>query len=356
LPYVCLLYDLYPEIIITLGVIPESHWIIQFWHGLNKRIWQRAEAIVVLSETMKQRLTDKHPELTSKISVIHNWADPDLIKPIPKQANWFAQAHDLVDYFVVLYSGNTGRCHDLDTLLDAAKLLQQEPIKFVFIGGGTQYQTCRQRARDWQLEQVLFLPYQDKSVLPYSLTACDLSIVSIGPHMEGLVAPSKLYSALAVGRPIAAICESHSYLKPLLHQAKCGQTFRHGDSQGLANFIRQLNGDPNLAARLGRSGRQYLETHFSPKHIAQDYYRLLHRVAGKTQPVSETDLPAVTPRKQGDQTNAELTTALGGNRGLEEYPQGPSLPVEWQSVRWRSLRVPKGESSNPPQDDSKDCS
>ncbi len=298
LPYVCLIYDLYPDIISELGVLPEDSPLIQFWHGLNQRIWERAAAIVVLSETMKHRLMSNHPELAPKITVIHNWADPSLIQPIAKQANWFAQTHNLVDPFVVLYSGNTGRCHDLETLLDAAKLLRQEPIRFVFIGGGTQYQACQQQAKDWQLEQVLFLPYQDKAVLPYSLTACDLSIVSIGPRMEGLVAPSKLYSALAAGRPIAAICDSDSYLNALFREANCGQTFRHGDSQGLARFIQQLNHDRALAAELGRSGRQYLETHFSPEHIAQDYYHLLHRVVAKpqlevanTQSRSEADAP-----------------------------------------------------------------
>ncbi|WP_448563518.1 glycosyltransferase family 4 protein [Trichothermofontia sp.] len=251
LPYVCLLYDLYPDIITELGILPEKNLLIQLWRGLNAHIWQQAAAIVVLSDTMKQRLTDRHPELTSKINVIHNWADPILIKPIDKHTNWFAQTHDLVDPFVVLYSGNTGRCHDLETLLEAAKLLRQESIKFVFIGGGTQYQACQERVRAWQLDKILFLPYQDKSVLPYSLTACDLSIVSIGLGMEGLVVPSKLYSALAAGRPIAAICEGHSYLKSLFHEANCGRTFQHGDSQGLADFIRQLNDDRALATQLG---------------------------------------------------------------------------------------------------------
>ena len=70
------------------------------------------------------------------------------------------------------------------------------------------------------IDSCLFLPYQARENLPFSLTACDVSIVSISEGMEGLVAPSKLYSALASGRPIASICPENSYLNEIFAEAK----------------------------------------------------------------------------------------------------------------------------------------
>lgn len=275
LPYVCLLYDLYPDVAVELKVIRANHWLIQFWNFVNKCIWKRSQAIIVLSSTMKERIVAQYPEVADKISVIHSWANPDWILPITKQNNWFAHKHNLVEKFTVLYSGNMGRCHDMDTILSAAYQLQNEPIQFVFIGDGAKRQVCLEQVNTLGLNNCLFLPYQDKQFLPYSLTACDLALISIGPEMEGLLAPSKFYGSLAAGRPIAAICEDHSYLRKIVTEANCGKTFNHGDGVGLAQFIRCLATDNRLATQMGRAGRRYLKNHFTLKIIAQQYAEVL---------------------------------------------------------------------------------
>src|SRR6478672_9607838 len=192
LPYICLIYDLYPDIAIQLNVVSQKHWLAQLWHKINQAVWERSRQIIVLSPTMKQRITAKYPSLADKISVIHSWANPTAIVPIEKQDNWFAAQHQLTEKFTVLYSGNVGRCHDMETILAAASQLQKEAIQFVFIGSGAQYQGCINQAKDLGLTNCLFLPYQDKQTLPYSLTACDLYLVCIRRCLEGWLAPSKL--------------------------------------------------------------------------------------------------------------------------------------------------------------------
>ncbi|QCS50051.1 glycosyltransferase family 4 protein [Picosynechococcus sp. PCC 11901] len=274
-PYVCLLYDLYPDIAVKLGVIPEQHWLARFWQNMNLRVWRRATGIVVLSPAKKQHITQLCPEIESKVSVIHSWANPDLIVPIPKQKNWFALRYGLIQPFTVLYSGNLGRCHDVETFLEAAILLKDEPIKFVCIGNGAKRQVLMEKREQLGLSNLLLLPYQDKEVLPYSLTACDLSLVSLSPGMERLLAPSKLYSALAAGRPIAVVCPPKSYLKDLVQKTNCGRAIANGDGQGLADFIRQLAGDRPLAEGMGQAGRRYLEENFTPQRIAAQYLEVL---------------------------------------------------------------------------------
>jgi len=274
-PYVCLLYDLYPDVAVTLGVVTEKSLIVRFWRWLNRLTWRHAKAIVVLSPTMKQRILDVCPEASGKIEVIHNWADPNLIRPIPKADNWFAQQHSLDRVFTVLYSGNMGRCHDMDTIMAAAMELRGEPVRFVFIGDGAKRQQCVELAQRLQLSNCLFLPYQPRQNLPYSLTACDLSLVSIDRHVEGLVAPSKFYGCLAAGRPIAAICEPHSYLRGMLVEGQCGQAFDNGDGQGLAKFIRSLREDARKANGMGERARSYLMNYYTPEQCAYRYLQVM---------------------------------------------------------------------------------
>jgi glycosyltransferase involved in cell wall biosynthesis len=279
LPYVCLLYDLYPDVAVELNVVSRQHWLVRLWDAVNCHVWKQAQQIIVLSPSMKDRVVAKCPEIINKITVIHNWADPNWIVPIAKPQNWFAKAFNLVDTFTVLYSGNMGRCHDMDTILEAARLLQQEPIQFVFIGNGAKHEAMRSQASQLGLKNCQFLPYQNKQNLPYSLTACDLSLVSIRPGMEGLVAPSKLYAALAAGRPVAVICEQHSYLREIVTDAGCGEGFNNGDADGLVAFIQCLATDSQLVKQMGEAGRHYLQSHFTPDVIAKQYSKLLCEAA-----------------------------------------------------------------------------
>ena len=176
---------------------------------------------------------------------------------------------------MVLYSGNMGRCHDMDTILAAANQLQDQPIQFVFIGDGAQRLGCMAQVARLGLENCRFLPYQDRETLPYSLTACDLSLVSIRADVEGLVAPSKFYSALAAGRPVAVICEKRSYLGRLVTKVGCGAAFENGDGNGLAEFIQYLRTDPQMARRMGRRGRQCLKAKFSTEVSTERYAQVL---------------------------------------------------------------------------------
>ncbi len=276
IPYVCLVYDLYPDVIVELGLISPQNAIAKFWNWCNARIWSRAKGIIVLSETMKDRIIIKHPRVSSKISVIHNWANADWIKPIAKEQNWFAYEYGTHHKFTVLYSGNLGRCHDLDTILGAIKLLKDEEVRFVFIGAGVKHKLCRQTVDEWGLVNCTFLPYQDLSHLPYSLTACDLALVTIAPGMEGVIVPSKVYGVMAAGRAIAAICEPHSYLRKLIDAAHCGACFNNNDSEGLAEFIRFLAKEAQTARKMGQAGRKYLEANFTPQIIAQQYQEVLN--------------------------------------------------------------------------------
>jgi glycosyltransferase involved in cell wall biosynthesis len=276
--YACLLYDLYPDVAVELGLISSKNPLIKFWDWINCKVWKRADSIIVLSSTMKDRIIAKCPQIEPKINVIQNWADSKFIKPLNKTENWFAREFNLLEKFTVLYSGNMGRCHDMDTIMEAAVELQNEPIQFVFIGGGAKQETCMKKVRELGLNNCVFLPYQDKAVLPYSLTACDLSLVSVSEGMEGIVAPSKFYGVLAAGRPVAVVCESHSYLRQLLEEAKCGAAFDNGDGTQLAQFIRLLASDPQLATQMGDAGRQYLEAKLTPEIIAQQYFTTLSKV------------------------------------------------------------------------------
>jgi glycosyltransferase involved in cell wall biosynthesis len=277
-PFLVVLYDLYPDVLVELNVLPAEHWLVRFWRLLNRWMCADAQELIVLSEPMAERVRQQIPSVASKLTVIPSWADPTKIRPRPKHDNWFALQQQLEDRFVVLYSGNQGRCHDLVTVMAAALLLRHDPkVLFLFIGNGPQHKRLLSLAADWDLDNCRFLPYQEFDDLPFSLTAADLALVTLSIEAEGLVAPSKLYGHLAAGTPIAAITPPDSYLHQLVERAHCGRWFGNGDADGLASWIRELCREPEKARAYGCASRRLLERTATPTIVTDQYLELINR-------------------------------------------------------------------------------
>jgi len=275
-PYLVLLYDLYPDVLVELGVLKATHPVVRLWSQLNRWMFADAQELIVLSEPMAERVRRQAPAVAAKLSVIPSWADPAAITPRPKADNWFAQKYKLQDRFVVLYSGNQGRCHDLVTVLASAMLLRHDPeVLFLFIGKGPQHLRIRDLVKDWDLPNCQFLPYQEFDDLPYSLAAADLALVTLSIEAEGLVAPSKLYGHLAAGTPIAAITPAESYIAQLVEAEGCGRWFANGDAEGLAAWIRELQNNPLHASQCGRAARALLERSATPELVCSQYLALI---------------------------------------------------------------------------------
>jgi glycosyltransferase involved in cell wall biosynthesis len=277
-PYVVLIYDLYPDIAVSLDVVAADHPMAKMWFWLHQRTFRAAQELIVLSDTMKQHLRDQYKDVLTPITIISNWADPNQIKPVLPSDNWFIKRHNLASSFTVLYAGNQGRCHDLDTLIDAAEQLRNHPrIRFLLVGSGYQNRFLKARVCEAGLTNVTFLPYQDADALPAMLAAADLAVVSLLAKAEGQVAPSKLYGHLAAGSPLAVICSERSYLRAEIDRAKCGRCFASGEHTALAEWIRQLAADPALCRQLGAAARSHLIAHASPEHAVQAYAEVLAR-------------------------------------------------------------------------------
>lgn len=277
-PYLVLLYDLYPDVLVELGVFKGGNLLIRLWRRLNALVFADAKELIVLSEPMAERVRAYAPSAAVKLNVIPSWADPEYIRPRLKSENWFVQKHSLEGKFIVLYSGNQGRCHDLVTLMAAALLLRHDPdILFLFIGNGAQHQRLLNLRHDWGLTNCRFLPYQELQDLPYSMASADLAIVSLSIEAEGLVAPSKLYAHLAAGTPLAVLAPAQSFLRQLVETEGCGRWFANGNADGLAAWIQALKLDPASARRHGVSARGFLERHATPDLVTRCYRQLIER-------------------------------------------------------------------------------
>ncbi|MEI1376496.1 glycosyltransferase family 4 protein [Nostoc sp. UHCC 0926] len=272
--YHFLLQDIFPESAVMSGIIQQNSFLFIFFKKLMYLTYKYADNIIVLSTSMQCFLENKYPELKEKIKVIENWAVEDIIS-CDKQANDFAEQYNLDKVFTVLYSGNLGRLHDIETIAEAANILKNAPIQFVFIGDGAKTKVLKQAIQSNKLKNILLLPYQPREILHLSLTACDLSLVSLIPGAESIVAPSKLYSMLAAGRGIIAISSANSYIDQLLTNSGCGINTPPNNPQHLANLINELASDSIKVKLMGEKSRQVYESKYTFKQALAEYEKLL---------------------------------------------------------------------------------
>ena len=232
--------DINPDQAIALGTFSPKHPLVQALDWLNRRILKRADSIIVLDRFMQARLERKlkrpTEDLRSPIQVIPPWPMDDYLETVAHSENSFRKEQGWEDKFVVMHSGNHSLVHPLDTILDAADALKDDPrFVFVFVGGGMGKEIVDARLQEQSsaASNIISLPYQSLDQIRYSLSAADLHIVSLGNEMSGIVHPCKIYCILRIGRPVLTLGPNESYLSDITGDNEVGWSIRHGDVDGV---------------------------------------------------------------------------------------------------------------------------
>jgi colanic acid biosynthesis glycosyl transferase WcaI len=270
------LQDIYPETAIQLNIPLLKSPIGRGITILRDRSLRTATANVVVGKQMARQVISRKVS-PDRVHVIPNWTDDNDITPISHASNPLRQQWGLEDKFVVGYSGNLGRAHEFDTLLAAAELLKDDHrIVFVCVGGGHSFDDLSRRVNERSLQRTFrFFPYQDRSMLKYSLSVADVHWISLKPQLEGLIVPSKLYGVAAAGRAIVAIAAKNGEIAQLVEQSGCGVVIKPGDAKGLAEILIDFSRNTARVAEMGRRAREMLEAHFTRRHAFERWGAVL---------------------------------------------------------------------------------
>jgi glycosyltransferase involved in cell wall biosynthesis len=274
-PVLVISQDVFPEIATELDRL-RNPAVIGILRGLVGAYLRRADRIVAIGETMRDRLEAKgaSPE---RLRVIPNWVDTRAITPQPRDNEW-AQKHDLVGRFVVMHSGNVGHAQDLDSLVRAATFLRdRDDVRIVIAGFGARHGEMLELVERLEVQEtVRFLPYQKRVRLPLSLSSADVHVVGLAKGLAGYVVPSRLYGILSAGRPVIAAAEDTSETARLVREIGCGVVIPPGRPELLARMIREASAGAFDLDEMGRRGRAYVEEE-ADRVVAMERYRALVR-------------------------------------------------------------------------------
>ena len=270
---VSLVQDVYPDVAVALGSLNQRSLTTRFLNRLSRAALRRSDRIIALGECMRDRIATKvGPDAASRIDVIHNWADGTKITPIESQSSPFRISNDLEDKFVVLFSGNLGRVNDFSTVLEAARILSDQPeVVFVFVGGGTEAAGISRFIHEHKLDNVRTLPYHPQGLLPFVLGAADVSLVTLREGLAGLSVPSKTYTIMASGRPVLFIGDTKSDIARIVDENGCGAVVPAGESELAARIIRDWATNKTKLDGMKAASRIAFEKYFERQQAVDAY-------------------------------------------------------------------------------------
>lgn len=272
------LQDIFPETATQLKVVGFNDCSEKWLCKLRNLTLKYADHNVVIGRVMGQHLNQNC--LTVKnVTVIHNWSDAEQISPIADADNPLIKQWALEHKFVVGYSGNLGRAHDFQTMLDCAERLKSETeIVFLFIGGGAGLDKVQQQVNEKSLNNVLFKPYQSRERLIQSLNVIDLHWITLKPVLEGLIVPSKFYGIIAAGKPLIFVGHQNGEIAQLIQQCECGSVVNPGDVDGLTERILKYKNDPDMMLTMGQAARHHFIEKYNKKIALKKWLDLLVKI------------------------------------------------------------------------------
>ncbi len=260
IPVVYDIQDMWPDTLRATGMLNNPK-ALDLVARVCRWVYRRMDHIVVLSPGFKRLLLERGvPE--SMLSVIYNWADEaSLGAPVGQVPAAFPGG----DQFRILFAGNMGKAQALDTVLDAASLLQARGSRvcWVMLGGGVEVERLKAETAKRQLANVVFLPAVPMAEVGAYLNAADALLVHLrkDPLFE-ITIPSKTQAYMTVGKPLLMAVDGDA--ADLVRQSGGGVVAESENPEALARAAEQLAAMPTEAlGTMGDKAQRFYREHLA---------------------------------------------------------------------------------------------
>ena len=270
-PWVFELRDIWPESIKAVSAMKDS-WAIQLLERLELSLYRHATCIVTVTHTFKKSLIQRGID-GKKIHVVTNGVDLNHFIPQKKDSD-LVHKLGLHNRFVAGYIGTHGMAHGLETLLDAAEIIQgkkdAEDVSILFLGNGAKKAELVASAQSRELSNVIFLDSTSKGDVTRYWSLLDVSIIHLRKtELFASVIPSKLFECMGMGIPVLHGVAGESADIVLTEQV--GEVFESDNPAQLVKLLLDLKTNPSQIERYRKNGidaaRRYDRKHLAAKML-----------------------------------------------------------------------------------------
>jgi colanic acid biosynthesis glycosyl transferase WcaI len=276
-PIVLNISDLWPDHLLSVGAVTETHPIYRMARWVVDRTYHRAAAIVCASPGWAATI-QRYIGANDKTHVVYYGVDIQRFHP-GQNTTVFREKYNLGGGKLVTFLGTFATQYDFEAMLAVAKRFADRPdVRFVFIGGGSQGDVMHQQLAGGNLTNVQWVNWIDHAEMPLAWGVSDVTFWALRNHdlYRGTI-PGKLYEAMASGTPIVAATEDVP--AKIIQESRGGFAVPFDDVNGMTEAIRRLLDEPDLREQCSRFGRAYAEQYFDAEGIASAYEKILLKVA-----------------------------------------------------------------------------
>ena len=247
-PVIMYCLDLWPESLIAGGITRESV-LYKYYHRVSKNIYKKMDKILITSRMFSEYLQNEFGIEKERIEYLPQYAEGIFEK---------AKQKETTETFDFMFAGNIGAIQSVDSIIEAASLLKEEPVRFHIIGSGSDLERLEKLGE--KAENVIFYGRRPLEEMPDFYAKADAMLITLqADPVLSMTLPGKVQSYMAVGKPIIGAIDGET--KKVIEDAKCGYCGKAEDAKALSENIKQFIKNPEKGL-MRENARAYYEQHF----------------------------------------------------------------------------------------------
>ena len=259
--------DLWPESICVGGIRKDSV-IYKVFKVISKKVYQAADELLVTSRSFRDYLEDMFSIADEKICYLPQYAEAQFLSLKTKEPG---------ETFNLLFAGNIGTAQSVGTIVDAAKLLQNEDVLFHIVGDGIELGDLKKRAEG--LANIVFYGRKSIEEMPKYYEMADAMLVTLtGNPIISFTLPGKVQTYMAAGKPIIGAVDGETAI--ILEESQGGYYGPAEDSISLANNIKKLIKSGQIQS-IGKKNQEYYRERFSKERFIKEILSYFENLINK---------------------------------------------------------------------------
>lgn len=275
IPFYYYLHDIFPDSLVQSGLTKSNSLIMKIGKKIESFTYKNAEIVFVISNSMIRNIIKKGVNI-KKVQLVYNWVNIDNIRHIPRIENRLIDIYNVPkDKFIVTYAGNIGESQSIETLINAARILEtDESIYFVIIGNGAREEACRKSSEG--LKNITFLPMQNQELISEVYSLGDVSTVLCRKGVGNNGMPSKIGSIMAAETPLLAAFDKDSELCEIINKYQAGICVEPENPEKLADAIKVLKNSVEIREKYISNAKTFLHENMTDKVCTSQISNLLN--------------------------------------------------------------------------------
>ena len=266
-------HDIHPESAINAGLLKEGA-LSTVMKATDSWVCRRANLVATMTDDMREVLLARGLP-AEHVIVQRHWLDEDRIQP--SGPNGWREKHGISPaVFVALHAGTIGYVSGALVIVEAAKVSAQRPgILFLFVGDGPLKAELQEKAKEYGLTNVRFLPFQSEEDLSSMLASADVGLVTLKAQSAATSIPSKMHGYTSAGRPVIASVAPGSAVARFIHVGGFGWAVPPADPEALAGAVLQAAADAGECRRRGQKAREFFVSEFGRRVVVNGFRQKL---------------------------------------------------------------------------------